>query len=339
MDWSQSYAASWRIFRVNRRTWADAEQVDNIDSVSVTRTADGSLLESASFELTGDFTEDYYRIVMTAEQSGEVTRVDVATLLFNISSGKYDYGVNVQTAEGHSVLYPASTTTIMAGEYAPAGVDGASYAAKLLQDAINAPVEVEGGFTLNDHVVHEIGTSVLDAVWSVLEAGPDGGYIIQIDGRGVVHIRPQPKDPALLIDSTNAALLTNEINFTTDESDVPNRYVVIDGASRTVAENNDPDSPISYINRGYYVDEVDESPTPVNGETLSAYATRKLKEMSVRQDERTYTREYHPDVNLYSIVRASIDGLEGDLKVKSQTLTCNYGITVNEKAVREVSLW
>lgn len=339
MDWSQSYAASWRIFRVNRRTWADAEQVDNIDSVSVTRTADGELLESASFELTGDFTEDYYRIVMTAEQSGEVTRVDVATLLFNVSSGKYDYGVNVQTAEGHSVLYPASTTTIMAGEYAPAGVDGASYAAKLLQDAINAPVEVEGGFTLNDHVVHEIGTSVLDAVWSVLEAGPDGGYIIQIDGRGVVHIRPQPKDPALLIDSTNAALLTNEINFTTDESDVPNRYVVIDGASRTVAENNDPDSPISYTNRGYYVDEVDESPTPVNGETLSAYATRKLKEMSVRQDERTYTREYHPDVNLYSIVRASINGLEGDLKVKSQTLTCNYGITVNEKAVREVSLW
>lgn len=339
MDWSQSYAASWRIFRVNRRTWADAEQVDNIDSVSVTRTADGDLLESASFELTGDFTEDYYRIVMTAEQSGEVTRVDVATLLFNVSSGKYDYGVNVQTAEGHSVLYPASTTTITAGEYAPAGVDGASYAAKLLQDAINAPVEVEGGFTLNDHVVHEIGTSVLDAVWSVLEAGPDGGYIIQIDGRGVVHIRPQPKDPALLIDSTNAALLTNEINFTTDESDVPNRYVVIDGASRTVAENNDPDSPISYTNRGYYVDEVDESPTPVDGETLSAYATRKLKEMSVRQDERTYTREYHPDVYLYSIVRASIDGLEGDLKVKSQTLTCNYGITVNEKAVREVSLW
>lgn len=339
MEWSQSYSASWRIFRVDRRTWADGAQVDNIDSVSVTKTADGSMLESASFELTGDFTEDYYRIVMTAEQSGEVTRVDVATLLFNVSSGKYDYGVNVQTAEGHSVLYPASTTTIMAGDYAPAGVDGASYAADLLRSAINAPVEVEGAFILNDHVVHEIGTSVLDAVWAVLEAGPDGGYVIQIDGRGVVHIRPKPTEPSFMIDSTNAALLTNEINFTTDESNVPNRYIVIEGESRTVAENNDPASPISYVNRGYYVDEVDESPTPIDGETLSAYAARKLRQMSHKIDERSYTREYHPDVNLYSIVRASIDGLEGDLRVTSQSLTCNFGITVSEKAVREVSLW
>ena len=339
MDWSQSYAASWRIFRVNRQTWADGEQVDNIDSISVTKTADGDLLESASFEVTGDFTEDYYRIVMTAEQNGDVARVDVATLLFNTSSGTYDYGVNVQTADGHSVLYPASTTTIMAGEYAPAGIDGASYVARLLQNTINAPVEVEGGFTLNDNVVHEIGASVLDAAWSVLEAGPDGGYIMQIDGRGVVHIKPHPTDPSLAIDSTNAKLLATGINYTTDESNVPNRYVVISNGGKTVAENNDPDSPISYTNRGYYVDIVDESPTPVNGETLSAYAIRKLKEMSVKQDERTYTREYHPDVNLYSIVRASIDGLEGDLRVKSQSLTCSYGITVNEKAVREVNLW
>lgn len=339
MEWTQSYSASWRVFRVNRQTWADGEQVGNIDSASVTKTADGGLLESASFEVTGDFTEDYYRIVMTAEQSGEVTRVDVGTLLFNVSSGKHNYGINVQTAEGHSVLYPASTTTIMAGDYAPAGVDGAAYAAELLRGAINAPVEVEGGYTLNDHVVHEIGSTVLEAVWAVLGAGPDGGYIIQIDGRGVVHIRPQPQDPSLVIDSANAALLTNEVNYTTDESDVPNRYIVIEGESRTVAENNDPASSVSYINRGYYVDYVDESPTPIDGETLSAYAARKLHEISHMKDERTYTREYSPDVNLYSIVRASIDGLEGDLKVTSQTLNCNYGITVNEKAVREVNLW
>ena len=276
---------------------------------------------------------------MVADQGGEVTRVDVATLLFNISSGKFNYGVNVQTAEGHSVLYPAKTTTIMAGEYAPAGVDGAQYAAELLRNTINAPVEVEGGFTLNDHIVHEVGSSVLDVVWSVLNAGPDGGYVMQIDGRGIVHIIPQPTEPAITIDSSNAKLLTNEISFTTDESYVPNRYIVVDDYNRTVAENNDPESSVSFVNRGYYVDEVDESPTPIDGETMSAYADRRLHELSVMQDERTYTREYSPDVNLYSIVKASIDGLEGELKVMSQTLNCGYGITVNEKAVREVSLW
>lgn len=46
MIWEQSYSASWRVFRVNRDTWADAEQVTNVVSANVTRTADGSLLET-----------------------------------------------------------------------------------------------------------------------------------------------------------------------------------------------------------------------------------------------------------------------------------------------------
>lgn len=336
MDWSKSYSASWRVFRVNRDTWADGDQIAGADTISITRTTDGNLLESGRLQITGDFEPDYYRIVMTAEQDDEAERIDIATLLFDINGGNYDYGRLEQDADGFSVLYPASVTTIIAGEYAPAGVNGAEYAAALLQDAINAPVEVTGSFTLNDHVVHEIGSSVLDAVWAVLNAG---NFVMQIDGRGIVHILPKPSTPALTIDSANMRLLTNGINYTTDISDVPNRYVVIDDDSRTVATNNDPDSPVSTVSRGYSIDYVDDSPTPVNGETLSAYADRRLHEMSVMKDERSYTREYAPNVTLYSLIRASIEGLEGDLRVQSQSIKCGYGITIEEKAVREVSVW
>ena len=336
MDFAKSYSATWRVFRVNRDTWADAEQLLNVDSASITRTADGSLLESGSLEVTGDFEPDYYRIVMTAEQSGEVRRIDVGTLLFDVTGGKVNYGTTVHDMDGFSVLYPASVTTILTGEYAPAGCDGAEYAAQLLASAINAPVQVEGRFTLNEHIVHEIGTSVLDAAWGVLEAG---NFIIQIDGRGVVHIRPKPTTPSLILDSSNMKLLTNGVDFTTDISQIPNRYIVIEDNIRTIAVNNDPDSPVSTVSRGYCVDEVDESPKPVNGETMSAYAERRLEELSYMQDERSYTREYSPDVYLYSIVRATIDGLQGNLRVLSQTVTCNYGVTVAEKAAREVALW
>lgn len=336
MDWRQSYSSSWRIYKVNRDTWADGDRVEDVNSVTITRTADGSLLESGSMDITGQLETDYYRIVMTAEQNGEVERVDIGTLLFDVTGGAYNYDVLEQEAEGYSVLYPASVTTILAGEYAPAGVDGALYAAKLLQDAINAPVKVEGSFILNDHVVHEIGSSVLEAVWAVLDAG---NYIIQIDGRGVVHIIPQPEDPALIIDTQNTRLLTNEINYTTDMSEIPNRYIIIQDNFKTVATNEDPKSIVSTVSRGYCVDHVDESPTPVNGETLSAYAVRRLKELSLMKDERTYTREYAPDVTLYSIVRASINGLEGDLKVTSQSVDCSHGLNISETAVKEVSLW
>lgn len=336
MNYGQSYSASWRIFRVNRDTWADREQIRNVDSASITRTANGNLIESGSIELTGDFEPDYYRIVMTAEQGGEVERVDVATLLFDLKDGETDYGRIVQNADGYSVLYPASTTAMIAGEYAPAGADGAQYAGDLLRRTINAPVEVEGSFTLNEHIVHKIGCWVIDAVWSVLEAG---GFVIQIDGRGVVHIIPKPTEPSLILDSTNMRLLTNKVNFTSDRSAIPNRYVVINDNNRTIAENNDPESEVSTICRGYYVDVVDESPKPINGETYGAYAERRLEEESIMRDERSYTREYAPDVYVHSIVRASVDGLEGDLRVTSQAIKCDKGITVDEKAEREVKLW
>ena len=336
MDWTKSYTSTWRVFRVNRKTWADGEMLKKVDSASVSRTADGRTLESGSLEVSGKFDTDYYRIVMTAEQGGEIERVDVATLLFEVKGGSVDFGRTVTEVDGFSVLQPAATTAITLGEYAPAGIDGVQYAKELLESAINAPVETEGSFILNDHVVHELGSSVIEAVWAVLDAG---GYIIQIDGRGVVHIRPMPTEPTLRITNSSIGLLTNGIDFESDVSEIPNRYVVIDDYNVVTAVNNDPKSIVSTVSRGYYVDMVDTSPTPVNGKTLEEYARDRLKELSVMKEERTYVREYAPNVYLYSLVRASINGLEGDLRIKSQSVKCGNGITVNEKAYKEIALW
>lgn len=321
---------------MNRATWADAEQIANVKSVGVTRTADGQLLESGSMDITGDFETDYYRIVMTAIQGNDIERVDVATLLFDVNGGTVNYHALHQNADGFSVLYPASKQIITTGSYAPAGVDGAEYAGDLLRTAVNAPVLVEGSFTLNDNVVHEIGASVLQAVWAVLNAGE---FVIQIDGRGVVHIVPMPTEPSLILDNSRIRLLSNGINYTQDISEIPNRYIVIDGNKKVIVINDDQTSIVSSVQRGFYVDVIDQSPTPINGETMTAYAERKLRLLSVLEDARSYKREYAPGVNLYSIVRASIDGLEGDLRVTNQTLTCSHGVHVEEKTNREIQLW
>jgi len=336
MDWSSSYTSTWRVFRVNPKTWADDERIIGVDSADVSRTADGNLLESGSLELTGSFETGYYRIVMTAQQGGELARVDVATLLFQTTGGENDYGRTAYDVDGHSVLYPASTTSVTTGEYAPAGVDGAQYAAELLRAAINAPVEVEGSFTLNDHIVHELGSCVLDAAWSVLDAG---GFVIQIDGRGVVHIRPKPTEPALEINNVSIGLLGNKISFDSDISDVPNRYIVIEDDNITIAVNDDPNSIVSTVSRGYCVDFVDTSPTPVNGKTNDEYAHDRLKDLSVLKEDYAYEREYAPDVYLYSIIRASINGMQGDLRVMSQSIKCTNGISISEKSALEIALW
>lgn len=336
MEWGQSYSSDWRIYRVNRDTWADAEKVAGIDSVSVIRTADGAMLESGKMNITGDLAPDYYRIVMTADQGGGIERVDVATLLFGIPGGKIDYGRTESSVEGRSVLYPASVSTIAAGQFAPSKTDGAQYAADLLRESINAPVMVDGSFELNENLVHEIGSSVLDAVWTVLNAGK---FVIQIDGRGIVHIRPKPEEAALMIDNSSKGLLLNGVEYTSDISEIPNRYVIIDGYNVTIATNDDEQSSVSTVSRGFVVDEVDTSPTPVNGETYGEYATRKLHNLSKLKIEHSYTREFAPDVYIYSVVKASIQELAGDLRVTSQSINCEHGITVSEKAVEEVDLW
>ena len=344
MDWSAGYHATWRVFRVDRRTWADAELVGGVSEVEVERTCDedAPLLERGSMVVDaaiGDaFQEGYYRVVMTATQGSESRRVDVATLLCCSVEGDVNRRVDTREVLGRSVLYPASVTELETGSYVPAGVDCVSFCAVLLRASINAPIVKGGSFVLDEHLVFDGGTTVLGAVWKVLDAG---GYVIQIAGDGTVSIGPKPTDPALVLDRANARLLHPTIHHQLDYSEVPNRYIASDGGDEAVAVNDDPSSMTSTVTRGWVHDVRDDSPTRVNGETLTAYAQRRLEEESMVYDVRTYTREWWPDIFPFSVVRgslASVD-LDGDLRVVSQTLTCGLGITVEEQSRRETYTW
>lgn len=344
IDWRAGYSSSWRVFRVNRETWADGELVRGITSVSVETTMDedAPLLErgsmSADTAIGTDFEEGYYRVVMTAEQSGVIERVDVCTLLCSIVEGDNNRGNDNRSIQGRSVLYPASSTELAPGSYAPKGVDGAQWCAEVLRDCINAPVSVEGGFTLEDHFVFDPGTYVLTAVWKVLDAG---NHVIRLAGNGTARIGPKPVSPAISLDSANARLMHPGIHHALDYSDVPNRYTAIEGSEEAVAVNDDPSSPTSTVSRGWVHDARDSSPIRVNGETLSAYAARRLEEESIVNDSRTYSREWWPDVVPYDLVRgslASVD-MDGDLRVVRQSLRCGTGIVVEEESRKEIELW
>ena len=344
MDWSAGYGATWRVYRVDRRTWADAELLGGVSDVSVERDCDedAPLLERGSMTVDAAvgsaFREGYYRVVMTATQGVESVRVDVATLLCCSVSGDVNRAVDVREVMGRSVLYPASTAELEPGSYAPAGVDGVRFCAGLLRASINAPVVTRGSFTLDQHLVFDNGTKVLAAVWTVLDAG---GYVLQVAGDGTVSIVPKPSEPDLVLDRAHARLLHPGIHHELDYSEVPNRYTASDGAEEAVAVNDDPASVTSTVTRGWVHDVRDDSPKRVNGETLQSYADRRLEEESMVYDARTYTREWWPGVVPFSVVRGTLASVEldGDMRVMSQTLTCGLGITVEEMARREAHTW
>lgn len=335
---------SWRVFRVNTDTWADGSILTRVNSASVSRDVSdtpttverGSM--SVDMAVADSFEEGYYRIVMTADQGGSTERVDVATLLFTSTSSTANRGVSEAQVSGRSVLYPASVTRLAIGSYAPKGVDGAAFCKELLDSCVNAPVTNEGSFTLDDHVVFDIGASTLDCVWMVLNAG---NHVLQIGGDGVIHIRPKPTNPSLVLDIAHARLLQPEVVHDLDYSEVPNRYIAVSGEMSAMAVNNDPESITSTVRRGWTSDIVDQSPVRTDGETLAAYAARRLEEESMVNDARSYTREWWPDVLPFSLVHGSLSsvGVEGDFRVVSQQLTCGRGIVVEERASREVYAW
>lgn len=344
MDWTRNYTAEYRVYRVDRRTWADAGRVGGVVSASVVRSANGNapMLESGTFAYDGapgeEVGEDYHRVVMIAEQGGERERIDVCTMLCRSIGTDAQRGYAEHNIEGSSVLYPASRRRLLVGTYAPQGSDGAAYVGDLLAECIHAPVEVTGGFTLDSHVVFDAGSTALAAAWLVLKAG---GYVMRVTGDGVVHVVPRPTAPALVIDRDGQGHVSDGISADYGTAGMPNRYTAVDGAQSATAVNDDAGSGISVAVRGYYDDVYDSKPVRVGGETLAAYAARKLAEASVADDTRAYTREYRPDVLPFDVVRAMLPsrGMEGDYRVKSQSLSIGRGITVNETASREVALW
>lgn len=347
IDWSRGYSADWQLYRVNPRTWADAERVGRVLDASVSRSISGDAptIDSASLSLTravGEgLPEGWYRLAMVARQGVASERVDVATVWCASTGGTVEFGTESVDVTGRSVLWPCSRRDMAAGAYSPSGVDGARWAADLIRSCTPAPVEVALGasFTLDDAIV--FSGKALDAAWQVLEAG---GRTIRIGGDGRITIRAIPTDPALSLDAMGVRLLQPGIGRAMDYSQVPNRYTVRYGGEEVVATNDNPNSVTSTVARGMVIDPsggVDTSPKRVNGESLQGYADRRLEEESVVPDSRTYTREWWPDVHPGDLVRGTMAslGVDGDFHVVSQQLTCGAGIVVEEKASREVHTW
>ena len=338
MDWTRGYSSEWHVHEVDVATWADGPEVGRVDGASIERVT-GGLCESGTFSVTKavgeDFRERYLRLVLVASQDGMRERVEVATMLCSSESGHVDRKRDSASVTGRSVLYPASARQLLEGSYAPKGANGAEYAASLLRGSIAAPVAVDGAFTIGVNVVFDLGDSYLDAAWAVLDAG---NFTMQVDGHGTVHVLPTPSEPTV---NADGGLFVPGIDYDLDMSGIKNRYTAMYGGLSATAVNDDPSSPTSTVSRGYVEDEVDKSPVLLDGETLAAYAVRKLREGSVARRTLGYEREYHPAVLPGSVLSAHVPagGLEGRIRSSRQSLSIGRRISVREDAVLEVTTW
>ena len=216
MDWTQRYSALWRVDRIDPETWEPCGTLEGVEEADVEHdgTDDAPLLEAASMTVTcaalESFAPGWHRIVMDATQGTSSASVDVSTVWLDAESGEYDKGYRRDRLEGRSTLFQAAEVEIGDGQYAPKGADGPEFAATLLRGCIDAPVNVEGSFRLADHIVFDLGASVLEAAWAVLRAGR---FCMQVDGRGEVHILKEPTVPSLEIDKAGSCIVLPRVSY------------------------------------------------------------------------------------------------------------------------------
>ena len=336
MDFTRPYTASWRIMRVDEDTWQGVSELSGAVSATISRDCTDSvpLLESASVEvdLDAEFEEGWYRIEAICTQDGGTETIPLATVLLTEGSGKLNRGLRTASLDGSSVLQPAADEKFDHGSYAPKGADGAQIAAQILSSVCAAPVETVGGFTLSDHVVYDLGATYLEGVWAILDSA---GWCIRITEDGTIRICEKPSEPDLDVPIISPSIIMPEISYESGTTSVPNVYIAIDGEQRAEAVNDDPASQTSTVSRGRRIVVVDSSPSRVNGESLQAYARRRLKESrTVASMKIGYRREYHPGIVPLDILHANIPdyGIDGNFRVMSQTVTLAQGIDVEEKS-------
>ena len=339
-NWLDGYSSEWQVREVNEATWDDGDAIHGIRSISVQRdcTDEVPLLETGSMEIDdpADFGWKWVRIYLVTEQDG-VEKHPISTMLFESSSSHTEKGSRTVTVSGRSVLQPAADRILERGSFAAAGEDGAAHAGRLISECTPAPVNVEGSFSLSNDLVFDLGATHLEAAWQLLDAAD---WCIQIDGDGTVNIRKKPDSPDLELSRTSAGLLMPGLDDEYSIIDIPNRFYVFDDDDSAVAENTNPDSDAGFPKRGRWVEAFEDSPTLVDGESLEAYAQRRLSEESKVTRTYSYTREFWPGVFPYSMVRATLErnGLSGDLRVLRQDIKCGHGITVSEESGMEIQL-
>jgi hypothetical protein len=111
-----------------------------------------------------------------------------------------------------------------------------------------------------------------------------------------------------------------------------------------VAKNEDPNSPVSTVNRGRDITYRDTQPSLagyVTQDQIQTYAERLLRALSAIEYTVSYTHGYCP-VRLGDCVRLNYEkaGIKNvKAKVISQNIKCGLPCQVSEKAVFTANLW
>lgn len=330
MRWDSGYTATFYACFIDPRTWYDLERFEII-SGSVER-SDEDLRESASLTCTDyDETEErWIRIYMDAVQGGNVSHNALFTGMATSPSRDIDGTKVERSLDCYSVLKACEDILLPRGWYVPAGRNGALAIQDLLK-VTPAPVEVDGDSpNMNEALVAEDDETNLTMIDKILTAI---NWTLRIRGDGTIVLSPIPDEPAAELSAETLDIVETSLSIDRDWFNCPNVFRATMNEMSAVARDDDPDSPLSTVNRGREIWQQDEADLS-NDETLAEYAKRMLQEAQAVSETASYTRRYLPDLMVGDLVSLDYPQIQGEYRITSQSIDLTFNGQTGEEVKR-----
>lgn len=349
-DWTQTMQQTFEYYTVDPGTWRDDKRLSNVKSCTITRDETAETRGSATIDIDESIGESYVRTYLVTVQNGVTEKHPLGTHLIQTPASNYNGKRQGYSMDAYTPLLELRETPPPLGYAIFKNENIMDYAYRLIREKARAPVvKTECDKTLPSDFISNINDTWLTFTSDLVSMAE---YKLGLDELGRI-IFPAYQDTAALqpvwtYNDDNSSILYPDISMDHDLYGIPNVVEIIyskgSGHYYSRVVNDDSNSPTSTVNRGREIVHREMDPNvggnPDEG-IIQEYAERRLRELSSIEYTVTYTHGYCPvrigDCVRLNYSRAGLTNIKA--RVISQSIKCEPGCPVTEKAVYTAKLW
>lgn len=363
-DWRKSMQQTYEYYTVDPGTWGDVKKLSTVKTCAINRDRTVETLGSASLNVTESVGETYIRAYLITVQNGVTEKTALGTVLVQTPSSSFNGKLKDVVMDAYTPLIELKESPPPIGfsilktelkmnkdgtsEQVPTNVMEQAYG--LTTEHVRAPV-VEPKCT---EILHNDFVANTEDTWLTFltDLIANAKHEFDVDEMGRILYVPQQDtaslQPVWTYTDGEDSIMYPDLTMDHDLYGIPNVVEVVysSGGNTYHARvvNDDENSPISTVNRGreilHRVVNPDMGGAP-NQDQIDRYAEQLLRNLSTMEYTITYTHGYCPvrvgDCVRINYSRAGLNGVKA--KVISQSIKCEPGCPVTEKAVYTAKLW
>ena len=349
-DWLSTMQQTYEYYVVDPGTWKDVRLLNNVKSCTIRRDDEVETLGSATIDMADSIGECYIRAYLVTIQNGIKEKHPLGTFLIQTPATNHDGRKRGFSMDAYTPLLELKESPPPLGYSIFKNENIMDYAYRLIRENARAPVvKTECDTLLQTDFVSNTEDTWLTFISDLVAVAK---YKLSLDELGRILFSVQQETAALqpvwTYNDDNSSILYPEATMNHDLYGIPNVVEVLysngSGYYHSRVVNDDSNSPTSTVNRGREIvkrvidPEIGGNP---NEGHVEEYAERLLKELSVIEYTITYTHGYCPvrvgDCVRLNYSRAGFNNIKA--KVISQSIKCEPGCPVTEKAVFTTKLW